>query len=233
MSSSLEQLNELVRQAEARSRAKKLGSEVQQAAGQFREAEQRAREAEGRLREVRPARQRELDQADADEQQLKELIKKLAQFKSALDAGAGAEGLIDNARAEIDGARREAREALDLVTREADEARKALRAAIDHYQALRRELDRLQPQLADNFSAEDRLLWDAETLFPGGQLQSLAREVETAAPYFGVLSRAEQYRPPRPPGTPATASNTAASSRPATSSGCSSRARPAAPPWPS
>ena len=193
MTSSLERLNELVRQAEARSRAKKLGSEVQQAATLFREAEARARAGEGRLREVRPVRQKELEQADFDEQQLKELIKKLAQFKSALDADADAEALIDNARAEIDRARREAREALDLVTREADEARKALRAAIDQYQTLRRELDRLQPQLADSFSTEDRLLWDAETLFPGGQLQSLAREVEAAAPYFGVLSRAEQY----------------------------------------
>ena len=193
MSSSLERLNELVRQAEARSRAKKLGSEVQQAAGQFREAEQKARAAEGRLREVRPARQRDLEKADSDEQQLKELVKKLAQFKSALDADADPEGLIDTARAEIDVARREAREALDTATRETDEARKALRAAIDHYQSVRRELDRLQPQLAENFSAEDRLLWDAETLFPGGQLQSLAREVETAAPYFGVLARAEQY----------------------------------------
>ncbi len=193
MSNSLDKLNELVRQAEARSRAKKLGSEVEHAATAFRESERRARVAETRLREVKPVRFKELEQADTEEQQLKELIKKLAQFKNALDADADAEALIDNARAEIDRARREAREALDSVTREADEARKGLRLAIDHYQTLRRELDRLQPQLAENFSAEDRLLWDAETLFPGGQLQSLAREVETASPYFGVLSRAEQY----------------------------------------
>ena len=193
MTTALERLNEMVRQAEARSRAKRLGTEVQQAATAFRDAERRARVAEAALREVRPSRQRALDEADAQEQQLKELIKKLAQFKAALEPGADAEALIDHARSEIDRTRREAREALDAATREADEARKALRAAIDQYQTLRRELDRLQPQLAENFSAEDRLLWDAETLFPGGQLQSLAREVEAAAPYFGVLSRAEQY----------------------------------------
>ncbi len=193
MTPSLERLNEMVRQAEARSRAKKLGTEVQQAAVGLREAEERARLSEAHLREIRPVRHRELEQVENDELQLKELVKKLAQFKNALDPGADAEALITNARGEIDRARREAREALEHANREADEARKGLRAAIEQYQSLRKELDRLQPQLSDNFSAEDRLLWDAETLFPGGQLLSLAREVESAAPYFGVLSRAEQY----------------------------------------
>lgn len=193
MTPSLERLSEMVRQAEARSRAKKLGVEVEQAAAQLREAELHAREAGDRLREVRPARARELEQAEADEVQLKELVKKLAQFKSALAPDADAEALIDDARAEIDRARREARAALDQATRESDETRKALRTAMEHYEHLRRELDRLQPQLAESFSTADRLLWDAETLFPGGQLQALAREVEAAAPYFGMLSRVEQY----------------------------------------
>src|SRR5438874_856855 len=128
MTPSLERLNELVRQAEARSRAKKLGVEVQQAAGQLREAERRARAAEERLREVRPARLKTLEQVDNDEQQLKELVKKLAQFKASLEPGADAEALIDATRREIDTTRREAREALEEVGREADEARKALRA---------------------------------------------------------------------------------------------------------
>lgn len=193
MTPSLERLGELVRQVEARSRAKKLGVEAEQAAGQLREAEQRARETSVRYREIKPARTKELEQADADEQQLKEFVKKLAQYKSALDPGADAESLIDASRAEIDRTRREAKAALEEATRESDEARKALRVAMEHYQQIRRELDRLQPQLAESFGADDRLLWDAETLFPGGQLQALAREVEAAAPYFGMLSRAEQY----------------------------------------
>ena len=40
---------------------------------------------------------------------------------------------------------------------------------------------------------EDRLLWDAEIHFPGGQFQTLAREVEASLNYFGVLSKLEQY----------------------------------------
>ena len=63
---------------------------------------------------------------------------------------------------------------------------------MDHYQQLRRELDRLQPQLAETFAAEDRLLWDAETLFPGGQLQSLAPR-SRPPDAFGVLLKLEQY----------------------------------------
>jgi hypothetical protein len=193
MNASLERLNELVRQAEAKSRAKKLGSETQQAAEQLRTAEQRARVAAKRLREVRPARLRELEQAESEEQQLRELTKKLAQFKSSLDPDTQAEALIDGARAEIDRVRREATTALEEVNKESDEARKGLRAAMETYLQLRKELDRLQPQLADSFSQDDKLLSEVETYFPGGQLQSLAREVEAAGPYFGVLSRPEQY----------------------------------------
>src|SRR5579859_5032482 len=115
MTPSLERLNELVRQAEAKTRAKKLGTETQQAAEQFRAAEQRARLAEKRRREVRPARLRELEQADSDEQQLKELVRKLAQFKSSLDPNVEAESLIDSSRAEIDRVRHEANAALEEV----------------------------------------------------------------------------------------------------------------------
>jgi hypothetical protein len=190
---SLDRLNELVRQAEAKTRAKKLGAETQQAAEAFRLAEQRARAASLRLRDVRPARLRELEQTDIDEQQLKELVRKLAQFKSSLDPDADAEALIDNAKTEIDRVRREAHAALEEVSREADEARKALRATMEQYQQIRRELDRLQPQLAASFSAEDRLISDAETYFPGGQLLTLSREVEAGGPYFGMLTRSEQY----------------------------------------
>ena len=193
MPTSLDRLNELVRQAEAKSRAKKLGGETQQAAEQFRAAEERARIATQRLREVRPAKIRQLEQAEIDEQQLKELVKKLAQFKTALEPGTDAEALIDNAKAEIDRSKREAQATIETVTKEAEEARRVLRVAMEHYQQLRRELDRLQPQLAEGFSGEDRLVWDAETYFPGGQLQSLAREVDSGSPFYGSLSRPEQY----------------------------------------
>src|SRR5262245_15008385 len=193
MTPSLERLAELVRQAEAKSRAKKLGAETQQAAEQFRAAELRARLATQKLREVRPVRIRELEQADTDEQHLKELIRKLAQYKSALDSDADPENLIANAQAEIERKRREAQAELEAIGRESDESRRELRAAMDHYQQLRRELDRLQPQLAERFSTEDRLLWDAEMHFPGGQFQTLAREVEASLNYFGVLGKLEQY----------------------------------------
>lgn len=193
MTPSLERLAEVVRQAEAKTRAKKLGAETQQAAEAFRAAEQRAHVASKRLREIRPQRLRELEQADGDEQYLKELIRKIAQFKATLDADSNAEDLIQNAQVEIDRKRKEAQTELEQVTRESDEARKELRVAMEQFQQLRRELDRLQPQLADKFSAEDRLLWDAEMHFPGGQLQALAREIEASINYFGVLGKMEQY----------------------------------------
>ncbi len=193
MTPALERLAELVRQAEAKTRAKKLTVETQHAAEQFRAAEARARLASQRIREVRPVRLRELEQADADEQQLKDLVRKLAQFKSSLDPGSDAEHLIDTAQAEIRRKREEARAALEALGQGAEELRRELRTAIDHYQQLRRELDRLQPQLAVMFAAEDRLLWEAETHFPGGQIQALAREVEASLNSFGVLAKMEQY----------------------------------------
>ncbi len=193
MTPALERLAELVRQAEAKTRAKKLIAETQQATEQFRAVEARARLATQRLRDVRPVRLRELEQADVDEHQLKDLVRKLAQFKSSLDPGSDAERLIDTAQAEIRRKREEARAALEALGHEVDEARRELRTAMDHYQQFRRELDRLQPQLAVTFAAEDRLLWDAETLFPGGQLQALAREVEASLNSFAILMKMEQY----------------------------------------
>ena len=43
------------------------------------------------------------------------------------------------------------------------------------------------------FSAEDRLLWDAESHFPGGQLQLLGHEVDAGLNAFGSLMKLEQY----------------------------------------
>src|SRR3989442_1464698 len=94
MGTPIERLAELVRQAESKARAQKISAEIGQAAEQLRAAEERARRAETRTRAVRPLRLRELQQVESDEQQLKELIKKAAQFKSLLEPGNEAEELI-------------------------------------------------------------------------------------------------------------------------------------------
>ena len=193
MTPALERLAELVRQAEAKTRARKIEGETQQAADHFRAAESRARRAVDRLRSVRPASTRALEQADTDEQLLKDLVRKLAQYKSSLQSETDAEQLIATSQAEIERTRKQARADLEEVTREVEEARKELRPALDQYRQLRRELDRLQPELADRFSAEDRLLWDAEGHFPGGQLQLLAQEVDTGLNAFANLGKLEQY----------------------------------------
>jgi hypothetical protein len=189
----LEQLAELVRQAEAKTRARKIEGETQQAAEQFRTAEERARCAVERVRTGRSTCLRALEKADADEQLLKELVRKLTIYKSSLKSESDAEQLITSSRAEIERTRQEARAELDEMTRQLEEARRELRVAIDHYRSLRREIDRLQPELAEQFAAEDRLLWNAESHFPGGQLQLLGQEVEAGFHAFGSLGKHEQY----------------------------------------
>ena len=193
MTPALEKLSELVRQAEAKTRARKIEGETQHAAEQFRTAELRARRAVERLRVVRPAGLRALEQADTDEQLLKELVRKLALYKSSLASESDAERLIAASQAEIERTRRQTRLDLEEVTKEVEEARRELRGVTDQYRQLRREIDRLQPELAEQFAAEDRLLWDAEAHFPGGQLQLLAHEVDAGMNAFGSLGKLEQY----------------------------------------
>ncbi len=193
MTPALERLAELVRQAEARTRARKLETETQHAAEQFRAAESRTRKAAERLRSVRPASLRSLEQADTDEQLLKDLVRKLALYKSTLGSEADAEQLIATSQAEIERTRRQARTDLEEASHDLDEARRELRVVTDQYRQLRRELDRLQPELAQQFAAEDRLLWDAEAHFPGGQLNLLGHEVDAGIGAFGSLNKHEQY----------------------------------------
>jgi hypothetical protein len=193
MTPALERLAELVRQAEAKTRARKIECDAQHAAEQFRLAELRARRAVEQLRQIRPTRLRALEQADADEQLLKDLVRKLALYKSSLGSEADAERLIAASQAEIERTRQQTQTELEEISREVDEARRELRTATDQYRQLRRELDRLQPELAAQFSAEDRLLWDAESHFPGGQLQLLGHEVDTGLNAFGSLTKLEQY----------------------------------------
>jgi hypothetical protein len=193
MTKAIDQLAELVRQAEAKTRARKIEGETQQIAEQFRIAEQRARRAVERYRISQPASQRILEQADSDEQLLKDLVRKLALYKSSIGSQTDAERLIAASQSEIERTRHESRTELEEISREIDEARHELRTAIDTYRQLRRELDRLQPELAAQFTVDDRLLWDAEAHFPGGQLQLLANEVDAGLNTYASLSKLEQY----------------------------------------
>ena len=120
-------------------------------------------------------------------------MRKLAQFKSSLESQTDAEQLIATSQAEIERTRKQARADLEEVTREVEEARRELRTALDQYRQLRRELDRLQPELAEQFAALDRMLWDAEGHFPGGQLQLLGHEVDAGLNSFAALGKLEQY----------------------------------------
>jgi hypothetical protein len=193
MTPALERLAELVRQAEAKTRARKIEGETTHAAEQFRASELRARRAVERLRVGRPASLKALEQADHDEQVLKDLVRKLALYKSTLASETDAERLIAASQGEIERNRRQSRVDLEEITREVEEARRELRVATDQYRQLRRELDRLQPELAEQFSVEDRLLWDAEAHFPGGQLQLLGHEVDAGLAAFPTLNKLEQY----------------------------------------
>jgi hypothetical protein len=193
MTPALERLAELVRQAEARSRARKIEAETRHAAEQFRAAELRTRKAAERLRTIRPVNLRNLEQADSDEQLLKDLVRKLALYKSTLGPESDAEQLIATSQAEIERTRQQARADLEEISRDLEEARRELRVVTDQFRQLRRELDRLQPELAHQFAADDRLLWDAESHFPGGQLHLLGYEVDAAMGAFGSLHKHEQY----------------------------------------
>lgn len=193
MTPALERLAELVRQAEAKTRARKVEADAQQAAEQFRAAEMRARQAVERFRQVRPASIRAMEQADADEQLLKDLVRKLALYKSSLGSETDAERLIAASQSEIERTRQQSQANLVETSREVDDARRELRIATDQYRQLRREIDRLQPELAARFCMEDRLLWDAESHFPGGQLQLLGHEIDSGLQAFGSLAKLEQY----------------------------------------
>ena len=195
MSSALDRLAELVKQAETKTRAQKLGTETAAAAERLRVAEERARVAERRLQEVRPVRLKELDQCLEDEQKLRDLVRKLAQALSHLDPESRrlAEGESVNAQKEIAIRRAAAQAELESVLKESDAAKRELRQARDGYAELRREIDRLLPHLASDYTNDDRLLRDAEGYFPSGQIQALAREIDDGERHFGMLDQREQY----------------------------------------
>lgn len=193
MSEALDRLADLVRQAEAKSRAQRIHIEIRNASDALKAAAERTRIAELRLREVRPGRQQELEESEIEEQQLKDLVKKMAQVKTSLESDDTPEELIMAAQREIEDKKRKALAEIEEVTTESDEAKRELRVAMDQYQQLRNDLDRLQPQLADGLAIEDRLANESAMYFPAGQLQALSKEVEDGVTHFGLLDPKEQY----------------------------------------
>ena len=163
------------------------------AAGDFlRAAEVRASDAQRRLREDRPIRLRELKQAIDEDKLLREMTIKLAQCKSYLESDDEAGRLVQSARAEIEVKRAEAQKDLDSIVKEAADSQKALQVALDKYTELRRELDRLLPQLAGDFSDTDRLVNGVAKLFPSSQIPELSKEIEDGSIHFGALEAREQ-----------------------------------------
>ena len=196
MESPLDRLAELVRSAEARIRAEKLGGEARNAANGLRSTEERARAVQLRLKAERPALRRALAEAIEDDQKLKDLVRKAAQLMGTAaitpEQGRQIERDIDDSRVEIEQRRASTQVALDALEAEAAEARESLSSAIEQYQELRREIDRLQPELAADFATADRLAAAADLLFPAGQVRALDREVSDASLHFGMLDPKEQ-----------------------------------------
>ena len=193
MPNPLDKLSEMVRRAEATATAATLEAEIEEAARALRDAEERNRHAQDGMRDRKPSLRKELEQIQIEEQQLRELIQKAAQFKSHLDSSDEVERLITETRDDLDARRREAQTALAAIDGEIVEARRELEGAMRHYHELRQKLDRLQPELASHFASTDRLYFDANIYFPGGQARALEKEIEDGAQYFDQLSRPEQY----------------------------------------
>ncbi len=195
MTDALERLAELVRQAESKTRAQKLGQETRVAAERLEVAEERLRLVEHRLGEVRPARMRDLQRADSDEALLKELVKKLAHSLNSLDAHLQreAEQQITSAQEQIGNLRREAQAELESTLRETQAARVELREAHESYHKLRKEMDELLPHLAGEFAADDRLARSVAYYFPAGQIQALAFEIDDGERHYGMLDQREQF----------------------------------------
>jgi hypothetical protein len=192
MTPTLERLAELVRQAESKARAQRLGGDVRQAGDALKLAEVRANDAQRRLREDRPIRLRELKQAVDEDKLLREMTIKLAQCKNYLESDDEAGRLVQVARAEIEVKRIEAQKDLDTIVREAAESQKALQITLEKYTELRKELDRLLPQLAADFTETDRLVSGVARLFPSSQIPELSKEIEDGSAHFGVLEAREQ-----------------------------------------
>ena len=192
--SPLGQLADLLRRVEAKTRAQELTDELSAAAEQLRLAEESIREIESRSRTNRPSRQRELDLIEGEEQLLRDLTRKTAQNRTLMGEQefVQAERLIETSRGEIQRRRVEAAGALQEIDEALDRARIDVRAALDRYHHVRRELDRLQVA-GGGVEEGDRLAQVAEEYFPEFQVRAFVRAVEDSAGMFGMLERREQY----------------------------------------
>ncbi|MEW4570207.1 hypothetical protein AB1L88_20260 [Tautonia sp. JC769] len=193
--SPLGQLADLLRRVEAKTRAQELTEELELAAEELRRTEETIRSIEARANQVRPARQRELQLAEGDEQLLRELIRRTAQNRSLMGEAEfhEAERLIEVSRVEVERRRVEAQAELEDIQDALDHARIEVRAALDRYHHVRRELERLQVHADEQMEEGDRLAMIAEEHFPEYQVRAFAREVDEATAMFGQLDRREQY----------------------------------------
>ena len=193
--SPLGQLADLLRRVEAKTRTQELTEELELAAEELRRTEETIREIEERAQQVRPARQRELQLAEGDELLLRELIRRTAQNRSLMgeEEFREAERLIEVSRVDVERRRLEAQEELEEIQEALDHARIEVRAALDRYHHVRRELERLQLPSNGYVEEGDRLAMIAEEHFPEYQVRAFAREVEEASLTFGQLDRREQY----------------------------------------
>ena len=191
--SALEKLAALVRQAEVTAKASQLEGEIQTAARELRQAEAASRTAQQHLVEVRELRLTELEDAETRRQQLHELSRKAAQFRSHLQSTNEVEDLIIASEKEIESQVQAARADLDAAQAAAQQSLEALRVAMERYESARDELDKLQPELAGEFVEEDRIFHDATVHFPPGELRALEKEIRNCERVYGALERNEQY----------------------------------------
>jgi len=196
MSKPIDRLAEMVRQAEAKTRAQKLGSETHYAAEILKESEIKAREAEALHRERRVLLQRELAAVSEEEQHLRELTRKVAVLMGTATLSPADSQVftsqIEETKIELEHRRRNTKDEIDRLNRDVIDTRRNLENAMEHYLALRRELDRLLPMLVPEFVESDKVARAAEILTPGGQVRALSREVEEGSPHFAQLDGRER-----------------------------------------
>ena len=192
MTPTLERLAELVRQAESKARAQRLGGDVRQAGEVLRVAETRANEAQRRLREDRPVRLRELKQAVDEDKLLREMTISWPSARAISSRTTRRVGWSSRPgrRSRSSGPMR--RRTSTRSSARPPSRRRPSRSALDKYTELRKELDRLLPQLAGDYADTDRLVSGVARLFPSSQIPELSKEIEDGSVHFGVLEAREQ-----------------------------------------
>ena len=185
------ELEDLARRAEVKAQSSKLATRRRELSERLKSAERRAQTAEVKFRDEGLAARRQIADAEEKEQKLKELTRKLAIHNSQIAPDAHPEEKVRLLQQRIETQRREARTKLEQLTRENAEARAELKVALEQYQLLEREFERLQAD-ADRSNEEETLLKVAESYFLGSQIQSLSREIDDASRHFGFLDSRQQ-----------------------------------------